>query len=126
MAHYDTHSQTGPSPLIRGLRKHIRNSVLPSNSVSNTSDEGVSTPDALRPSSRAAEAKKLREEALRLQEKQEEQELKLRRKVYHVTWECMSCDLSVTRLPSSDYWISLVSMMGVGEVGGVAAREEVQ
>ncbi len=70
----------------------MRNVVAPSppsTTTSTKSSEGVAvpTPAALRggvsskPSARAAEARRLREEALRLQEEQEERELKLRRKV---------------------------------------------
>ena len=67
---------------------HPPNSVVPSLSNSNKSQnsEVVATPTALRPgqsitSSQAIEAKKLQEETLRLQEEQEEKELKKRRKV---------------------------------------------
>lgn len=85
MAHYDTPPPTGPSPPIRGLRARFRNSVAPSPSTSNKSQSSEGTvPAALRPSrpsARSEVAKKLREEALRLQEEQEEKELKLRRKV---------------------------------------------
>ena len=70
----------------------LKNAVAPSPSISNksqSSEGGVATPAALRASrtaaARAAEAKKLREEALRLQEEQEEKELKTRRKVMEIS-----------------------------------------
>ena len=63
----------------------LRNVVAPSPSstISTKSSEGTATPAALkgRRSAREAEAQRLREEALRMQEEQEEKELKLRRKV---------------------------------------------
>ena len=101
VAHYATpspptharhaHGHAHPSPPIKGLRMRLRNVVVPSPSstISTKSSEGatVATPAALqggvssKVSARAAEARKLREDALRLQEEQEEKELKLRRKV---------------------------------------------
>lgn len=80
VTHYDTTLDAGPSP-IRCLRGHLR--IAPLSDKSQTSED-VAIPAALRPSrpsAREMEAKKLREEALRLQEEQEERELKLRRKV---------------------------------------------
>ena len=86
VAHYATPSP--PTHPARSLRMRLQNTVAPSPSstISTKSSEGVAvpTPAALRgskPSARATEAKKLREEALRLQEEQEEKELKLRRRV---------------------------------------------
>ena len=82
--HYDDMPPppTGSSPSIQGLRMRLRtSSIVPSLSASNKSSESVPTPAALRPPSREVDAKRLREEALKLQEQQEEKELKLRRKV---------------------------------------------
>ena len=86
--HYDDTPPppTGSSPSIQGLRMRLHtSSIVPSLSASNKSSESVPTPAALRPPSRPSvrevDAKKLREEALKLQEQQEEKELKLRRKV---------------------------------------------
>lgn len=90
VAHYSTPPQ--PSPRSKSLKMRFRRSVAPSPSTSNKSqhsrasdDIGVPTPAALKPKARSKvnemEAKRLREDALRLQEQHEEDELRARRKV---------------------------------------------
>lgn len=63
----------------RGLHRRQTRSIAPSPSTA-TSPPSL-TPEVLRPSSHAAEAMQLREEALRLQEQRDEHTLRDRRKV---------------------------------------------
>ncbi len=88
----ESHDQEEPSQLVepvahyssppRGLNIRGTRSIVPSPSTA-TSHHSL-TPNALRPSSRAAEAIQLREEALRLQEEREEDTLRARRKVHGI------------------------------------------
>ena len=94
VAHYNTiPPPPGPSQTIRGLRNHLRNSITPLPSVSSQSSEGDGISATLRPPTptvRDVETKRLREEALQLQEEQEERELKQHRKVSVVSVD--GCD----------------------------------
>ena len=91
VAYYSTPPQ--PSHRTKRLKMRFRRSVAPSPSTSDKShqhskasdDINIPAPAALKPKARSKvnemEAKRLREDALRLQEQHEEDELKARRQV---------------------------------------------
>ena len=82
VAHYESATPPQPSPSTRVLKMKFRNSIAPSPSTSNKSQNSeVATPAALRPHHSGEDMIQSKEDSLRMQELKEEEELKARRKV---------------------------------------------
>ena len=91
VAHYESATPPQPSPSTRAMKMKFRNSVAPSPSTSNKSHGSEvephplkATPRALQPHDKdevVTERLRSKEDALKLEEKKEEAELKARRKV---------------------------------------------